>query len=166
MESELTTAILATEYGCLIDPFIYEIDLLPAVLSATTVGQFLVQSDAAFAICKTTALITSTATPPLSTTLLQPFGSGVDSAFLPFLVTLTDQGAGRALSNSGVPFDSLFGTSRKPYIWPTPKVLDQNSSFSAAIQNLSTVNWNVRMSFHGYKIFGNVAAFVAKIKPR
>jgi hypothetical protein len=166
MPSELDTAILATQYGCLIDPFIYEIDLLPAVLSVTTSGSFVVQSDAAFSICKTTALITSIATPPLSTTLLQPFGSGVDSAFLPFLITMTDQGAGRSLSNSGVPLDSVFGTARKPYSWPTPKVLDQNSSFSVAVQNLSTVSWNVRMSFHGYKIFGNVAAFVSKIKPR
>lgn len=166
MESELDTAILATEYGCFIDPFIYQVDLLPATLSVTTTGSFLVQSDAAFAICKTTVLVTSTASPPLSTTLLQPFGTGVDSAFLPFLVTMTDQGAGRALSNSGVPLDSVFGTTRRPYYWPTPKVLDQNSSFSVAVQNLSTTSWNVRLSFHGYKVFGNVAQFVSKIKPR
>jgi len=166
MESELATAILATDFGCLIDPFIYQIDLLPATLSVTTSGSFLVQSDAAFAICKTTVLVTSVASPPLSTTLFQPFGSGVDSAMLPFLVTMTDQGAGRALSNSGVPLDSLFGTARQPYHWPTPKVLDQNSSFSVAVQNLSTTSFNVRMSFHGYKIFGNVSAFISKIKPR
>lgn len=166
MESSLDTAILATQFSCLIDPFIYEIDLLPATASVTTTGQFLVQSDAAFAICKTSVLVTSTATPPLSTTLFQPFGSGVDSAFLPFLITMTDQGAGRALSNSAVPLDSLFGTARKPYLWTTPKVLDQNSSFSVAVQNLTATSFNVRMSFHGYKIFGNVAAFLSKLKPR
>lgn len=166
MESSLDTAILATQYSCFVDPFIYQIDLLPATASVITVGQFLVQSDAAFAICKTTVLVTSTANPPLSTTLFQPFGTGVDSAFLPFLVTLTDQGAGRALNNLPVPLDSYFGIAERPYVWPTPKVLDQNSSFSAAVQNLTATSFNLRLSFHGYKIFGNVAAFVSKIKPR
>lgn len=166
MQSSLDIAILATQYGCYVDPFDYLINLLPATASVTTTGQFLVQSDAAFAITETKVLVTSTASPPLSTTLFQPFGTGVDSAFLPFLVQLTDQGAGRSLSNLQVPMDSIFGIGARPYCWPTPKVLDQNSTMSAAVQNLTATDFNIRMIFSGFKIFGQVNNFVAKIKPR
>jgi hypothetical protein len=159
----LHAAILAVKYGAEIDPFTYEIDFTPATLSTVTTGQFLVQSDAAFAICQTT--FTAADTSDALVTGLQPFGSGGD--FLtPFLVQLTDAGSGRALTNnpSGIPIESLFGTAQRPREWPTPKILSPNSAFVAQIQNLSATSRNVRLSFHGYKIFGNVANFLANIK--
>jgi hypothetical protein len=158
----LQEAILAAQYGCTIDPFTYEVDLTPATASINTTGQFVVQSDAAFAIVQTAVIVMSTANAGVAG--LQPFASGVDASQLPFLVSFTDQGSGRSLQSNPVPMDSIFGDARRPYKWTTPKILEANSTFSITVQNLSATDRNVRMSFMGYKVFGNVGNFVAKIK--
>lgn len=158
----LNDAIIASQLGATIDPFQYVINFAPALLSVVTVGQFTVQGDSAFCICETMYVVTDTSNAAVAE--LQPFGSGLTTGFAPFLVTLSDSGAGRSLSNTAVPIDNLFGTAIRPYNWPTPKVLDPNSAFVAAVQNLSATSRNLRLTFGGYKVFGNIAAFVAKLR--
>lgn len=140
-----------------LDPFTFVINILPATASATTTGRFTVQNDSAFGFTKTTYIVTDTSDAAVAN--LQPFGSGGTTSLTPFLVTLTDSGSGRALSDLGVPIESWFGTGQRPYVWPLAKVLDPNSTFEAAVQNLSGTDRRVRLAFHGYKIFGDIAAF-------
>ncbi len=140
-----------------LDPFTFVLNFLPATASATTTGRFIVQNDSAFSFVKTTYIATDTADAAVSG--LQPFGSGGLTSFAPFLVTLTDSGSGRALSDLGVPIDSWFGTGQRPHVWPIAKILDPNSTFEAGVQNLSATDRRVRLAFHGYKIFGDIAAF-------
>ena len=158
----LQEMLMAAQMGCTLDPFVYHIDFAPATASTTTTGQFLVQSDAAFMILRTTAVVMSTTNAGVAT--LQPFGSGVDASLNPFLVTLMDQGAGRNLQSLPQNFDGIFGTAQKPYDWIVPKILDANSAFTVTLQNLSATDRNVRLDFHGAKVFGNVAAFISKLK--
>jgi len=87
---------------------------------------------------------------------LQPYGSGGVSSVVGVLVTLADSGSGRALMDTAVPIDSLFGTGMFPRIWPIPKILDPNSQFTAQLQNLDATAYHIRLGFHGYKIFGNI----------
>lgn len=140
-----------------LDPFTYIVNFLPATASANTDGSFIVQADSAFAICKTSVFVTDTSNAAVAE--LQPFGSGLTTGLLPFLVTMTDSGSGRSLSNSAVPIDSWFGTAMRPYIFPSPKILDPSSQFQVTIQNLSATDRRVRLSFHGFKIFGNITLF-------
>lgn len=140
-----------------LDPFTFVLNFLPATASATTTARFTVQNDSAFAICKTAYIASDTSDAAVSG--LQPFGSGGLTSFAPFLVTLTDSGSGRALSDLGIPIDSWFGTGQRPYLWTIPKLLDPNSTFEAGVQNLSATDRRVRLAFHGYKVFGDIAAF-------
>jgi len=140
-----------------LDPFTYTINFVTPnqlAASATSTLQFLVQNDSAFAICKTTLTALSTANAAIAN--LQPYGSGGVSSVVGVLVTLADAGSGRALMDSAVPIDSLFGTGMFPRIWPIPKILDPNSQFTAQLQNLDATAYHIRLGFHGYKIFGNI----------
>lgn len=135
----------------LLAPFVYHINYLPAVASTTTDGNFITQADSGFAIAETTAIVTDTSDAVVAN--LQPFGSGVASGFLPFLITMTDSGSGRQLQNLPVPLDGWFGTAQFPRRWPVPFILDPNSQFTVSVQNLSATDRRVRLSFHGMKIF-------------
>lgn len=158
----LQLQLLAVQSGCTLDPFFYHIDYLPAILSVNTTGQFTVQSDAAFLIMATSYIVTSADNAGVAT--LQPFGSGVDASFSPFLITQMDQGAGRNLQSLPIEIDSIFGLGREPYCWPVPKILDQNSTYSVTVQNLSATSRNLRLTFHGAKVFGQVGNFISKLR--
>lgn len=140
-----------------LDPFLFVINYLPATASATTSGNFIVQNDSAFAICKGSYIATDITDAAISG--LQPFGSGALTSLAPFLITMTDSGSGRAMSNDPVPIDSWFGTGQRIYTWTIPKVLDPASTFAVTVQNLSATDRRVRLAFHGYKVFGNLQAF-------
>lgn len=138
-----------------LDPFQYTITFLPLAASITATANFLVQADSGFAIVKTTGTYSAITT--------EAFVANISDTpyFTPFLVTLSDSGSGRDLSDQPVPVNSLFGTGMRPVIWPIPKVLDPNSTFSARIQNLVATAFQVRLSFHGFKIFGNYGDYKA-----
>lgn len=158
----LQLQLLAVQSECTLDPFFYHIDFLPAAASGNTTGQFVVQSDAAFMIMATSYIVTDEANAAVAN--LQPFGSGGASSFAPFLVTQMDQGAGRNLQNLPIEIDSVFGLGREPFQWPVPKILDQNSTYSVTLQNLSATARNVRLTFHGAKVFGRVGNFISKLR--
>jgi len=158
----LQLQLLAVQSGCTLDPFLYHIDYLPATLSTNTTGQFVVQSDAAFIIMATSYIVTDTANAAVAN--LQPFGSGGASSFAPFLITQTDQGAGRNFQNLPVEIDSCFGLGRELYHLAVPKILDQNSTYSVTVQNLSATDRNLRLTFHGAKVFGQVGNLISKLR--
>ncbi len=137
-----------------LDPFTYNINFLPLAASNNATDQFITQADSGFAIVKTCFVIASN---------VDVFVANISDTpkFAPILVTLSDSGAGRNLSNSPVAINSLFGTGERPFIWARPKVLDPNSTFVAQVQNLVATAFNVRLAFQGFKIFGDVSGFRA-----
>jgi len=146
-----------------LDPFIFTINFVTPfqlAASATSTLTFLVQSDSAFAICKTTFTIADVNNDAVAN--LQPYGSGAASSIVAVIVSLTDSGSGRALQDNPVPIDSYFGTAQFPRLWPVPKVLDPNSVFSTTLQNLDATAYHVRLAFHGYKIFGNIREWYSR----
>jgi hypothetical protein len=58
-----------------------------------------------------------------------------------------------------VSIGTLFGPNDMPFTWPVPKILDPNSTFTARVTNLVATAFNIRLSFHGYKIFGDMEQF-------
>ena len=142
-----------------LDVFTYDVYIATLTASATVTGQFTVQADSAFAITSQIAIITDTSNAAVSG--LQPYGSGALTSLNPFLVLLTDSGAGRNLSLNPVHIDAQFGTSQRPYVRTVPKILDPNSSFSIAVENLTATDRRGRFYFHGYKIFGNLELFLS-----
>ena len=135
-----------------LDPFTFVISFLPLTASNTSTGQFITQADSGFAIVKTAFTIASD---------VSVFVANISDTpkYAPQLITLSDSGSGRDLSNAPVPINTYFGTGERPFVWCRPKVLDPNSTFTARIQNLVATAFNIRLSFHGFKIFGDVAAF-------
>lgn len=142
--------------------FTFNIDYLPATLSAFTTGSFIVQNDSAFVLVQTTYVatlvdnitpVTAVTVPAPATTLL------VSHENAPLMVNIVDSGSGRQFSNIDTHIDNWFGSAEWPFIWPTPQVFDPNSNVTMRMQNLFTTSFNVRCAFVGYKVFGNVQAF-------
>lgn len=135
-----------------LDPFTFIINFTPLAASNTDTQQFITQADSGFAIVKTAFTIASD---------VNVFVANISDTpkYAPQLVTLSDSGSGRDLSNGPVSINTYFGNGERPFIWSRPKVLDPNSTFTARIQNLVATAFNIRLSFHGYKIFGDVGAF-------
>lgn len=137
-----------------LDFFTFVINFLPLAASNTDTQNFITQADSGFAIVKTSFEVVSN---------VNVFVANISDTprYAPQVITLSDSGSGRDLSNSGVAIGTLFGPNDYPFVWPCPKILDPNSTFTARIQNLVATAFNIRLSFHGYKIFGDVDQFRA-----
>lgn len=143
--------------------FTFNIDYLPATASVFTTGSFIVQNDSAFVLIKTSYIatlatdnltpVTAVTVPAPATTLL------VSHENAPFLVNIVDSGSGRQFSNVDTHIDNWFGSGEWPFLWAVPQVFDPNSNVTMRVQNLVATNFNLRCSFIGYKVFGNVRAF-------
>jgi len=135
-----------------LDFFTFVINFLPLAASASDSQNFITQADSGFAIVETSFEVVSN---------VNVFVANISDTprYAPQVITLSDSGSGRDLSNTGVPIGTLFGPNNEPFIWPCPKILDPNSTFTAKIQNLVATAFNIRLSFHGYKIFGDVQQF-------
>ncbi len=146
--------------------FTFNIEYLPATLSAFTSGSFIVQNDSAFVLTKTSYIATLTTdnlTPITAVTVPAPATTVVvNQLTAPFLVNITDSGSGRQFSNIDTHIDNWFGSAQRPFFWAVPQVFDPNSNVTMRVQNLFTTSFNVRCSFIGYKVFGNVQAFKAR----
>jgi len=153
--AKLGASVSQTRKQIDLDPFTYNINFLPLAASNNATEQFITQADSGFAIVKTCFVIASN---------LDVFVANISDTpkFAPILVTLSDSGAGRNLSNSPVAVNNYFGTAERPFIWARPKVLDPNSTFVAQVQNLVATAFNLRFAFQGFKIFGNVTEFRAR----
>jgi len=145
--------------------FTFNIEFLPATANAFTTGNFIVQNDSAFVLTKTmyTATLTDNQTPVTAVTVPAPATTFVVVGIsAPFLVNLVDSGSGRQFSNIDTHIDNWFGSAERPFLWPSPQVLDPNSTFTMRVQNLNAAtNFNVRAAFGGFKVFGNVRRFKA-----
>lgn len=143
--------------------FTFNVEFLPATLNTFTNGSFLVQNDSAFVLTRTSyvATLTDNITPVNAVTIPAPAATLLTYGIAaPFLINLTDSGSGRQFSNIDTHIDNWFGDAQQPFFWPSPQVLDPNSNVTVRIQNLSTtVSYNVRCAFIGYKVFGDVEAF-------
>lgn len=135
-----------------LDFFTFVINFLPLAASNTDTQSFITQADSGFAICKTSFNIASNVNVFVANISDEP-------RYAPQVITLSDSGSGRDLSNTGVAIGTLFGPDTFPFPWPTPKILDPNSTFTARVQNLVATAFNIRLSFHGYKIFGDISQF-------
>lgn len=135
-----------------LDPFTFNISFLPLAASGTATDNFITQADSGFAIVKTAFTIASTVDVLVANISDTP-------KYSPQVITLSDSGSGRDLSNSAVTINAYFGTGERPFVWCRAKILDPSSTFSARIQNLVATAFNIRLAFHGFKIFGNVALF-------
>lgn len=135
-----------------LDYFAFVINFLPLAASDTATANFITQADSGFSICKTSFSVASN---------VNVFVANISDTprYAPQVITLSDSGSGRDLSNSAVSIGSLFGPDAFPFPWPSPKILDPNSTFTARIQNLVATAFNIRLTFHGYKIFGDVSQF-------
>lgn len=142
---------LSPPHGMTFDYFAYSM-IIDLDASATAQAQFLVQNDSAFAITTTCYVATNQSNAALVD--LQPFGSGLDEGITDATILLTDTGSGRQLSDARLALDTLFGTAQRPFVWPRPKLLPPASTFQASLQNLQAVDMRLRLTFHGYKIFG------------
>lgn len=148
----LSMSVRSVRQQFTLDPFTFVINFLPLGASGTATGEFITQADSGFAIVKTAFTVSDAANVFVANISDNP-------KYAPFVITLSDSGSGRDLSNLAVSIDTYFGTGQRPFIWARPKVLDPNSTFNARIQNLVATAFNVRLSFHGFKIFGNVGVF-------
>lgn len=123
-----------------LDFFTYGTDFLPLLASATTTQAIQINSDSAFMVLSATMVETQTD----NTTFM---------ANRPLLVTLTTGGAALSLSNQPIHADNWFGTAQEPKYWDVPKILLPNTTFNVQLQNLEATNRNVRVAFHGFKLF-------------
>lgn len=122
------------------DYFVYGTDFTPLALSATASNNIAISGDADFCILSAVLVETDTG----NTTFL---------AASPILFMLTDTGSGRDLANTPVHADNWFGTAQEPKYWDVPKIIRRNSTFRVTAQNLEATARNVRVAFHGFKIF-------------
>jgi hypothetical protein len=127
--------------GLAIDYFVYGTDFVPLVASLTTQNNINIDGSSAFCI--------------LSGVLIETFTDNTTfMALSPLLFKLQDGGSGRMLSNHAVHANNWFGTAQEPKYWDVPKILSPNTTLGVEAQNQEAVNRNVRVDFHGFKIFG------------
>lgn len=135
-----------------VDPFTFVINYLPLAALNTATENFITQADSGFAIVKSSFTIASDVNVLIANISDTP-------KYAPQTITLTDSGSGRDLSNLAVSINTYFGSGERPFIWCRPKILDPNSTFTGRIVNLVNTAFNIRLSFHGFKIFGDVGLF-------
>ena len=143
--------------------FTYNVEYLPATASVFTSGSFIVQNDSAFVLTRSSyiaVLASDNKTPVNVVTVPAPATTlltlGVCS---PFLVNIVDSGSGRQFSNIDTHIDNWYGNANLPYYWPNPQIFAPNSNVTIRLQNLDTINYNVRLAHHGYKVFGDLEAY-------
>lgn len=128
------------------DPFDYIAEFLPIPALATLNFDNGIQNDSDFLLVHATAQVTSV-------------DNQTPTAYFPALVTWFDAGAGRSLMSRPDHFHNLFpvgaGAASLPYYLPVPKLIDRGSTFTTILQSLfAATNVNVRLSYHGMKLFG------------
>ncbi len=123
-----------------LDYFVYGCNFEPLNISATQTVAIQINSDSAFLVLSATLVETATD----NTTFL---------ANRPILASLTTGGAALSLSNTAVHVDNWFGTAQEPKYWDVPKILLPNTTFNVQLQNLEATARNVRVAFHGFKLF-------------
>ena len=123
-----------------VDYFAYGTDFVPLAASGTSTNPIAINSDSAFFVLSAVGIETATD----NTTFLTQH---------PLLVQLSEGGGARNFFNTPLHFDEVFGSAELPMVWPLPKLLLPNSTLNVTLQNLEATARNVRVAFHGFKIF-------------
>jgi hypothetical protein len=126
--------------GLAMDYFVYGTDFAPLALSATATQSIQINADSAFLILSAVAVETATD----NTTFM---------ANRPILCSISTGGAGLSLSNTPIHMNNWFGTAQEPKYWDVPKILLPNTTLNITLQNLEATARNVRLAFHGFKLF-------------
>lgn len=126
--------------GLALDYFAYGANFEPLGANAQAVQAIQINSDSAFLVLSATMVETAED----NTTFL---------ANRPLLVNLSTGGAALNLSNLAIHADNWFGTAQEPKYWDVPKILLPNTTFNVALQNLEATARNIRVAFHGFKLF-------------
>lgn len=123
-----------------LDYFAYGADFLPLTASRSATQAIQINSDSAFMVLCATLVETATD----NTTFF---------ANRPLTAVLNTGGAALNLSNIPIHVDNWFGTAEEPKYWDVPKILLPNTTFNVTLTNLEAVDRNVRVAFHGFKLF-------------
>lgn len=126
--------------GLAVDYFVYGTDFTPLALSATVVNVINIAGDSAFMIMEGVLVETFTD----NTTFM---------AQSPLMARLGDSGSNRSFSNIPIHASNWFGTASEPKRWTVPKLLAPNSTFTVELANLEAVDRNIKVAFHGFKLF-------------
>lgn len=128
------------------DYFTYVIEFLPLAGGAEETEDFTVQANSDFAVVALSAVVTS-----VSNLVFEP----VDQ--WPFLARIFDAGSDLSFSDRPVHLSAIFGSSREPFYLPWIRVVRGASTIQATVSNLDPAtpagDANVRLYFHGYKIW-------------
>jgi hypothetical protein len=129
------------------DGFVYTANFpnLTAVGTPNATQQFSIQiqSDSDFIILSMTRIATDNAT------------GLVFFDRVPALIQLTDTGSGRALSDAPLHIEAYMGDGQNPGWAPFPKRMGAASNLNVSVTNIGNVALNLRLGFHGFKVFGN-----------
>lgn len=68
------------------------------------------------------------------------------------LVQIQDVSGQRLLSKNQIPFDTIFGTGQRPFVWPFTHIFRANGGIQLTATNLFNGAQTVRLVFAGYKV--------------
>jgi hypothetical protein len=129
------------------DFFIYGTDFLPLGIGATATQTIGIQGDADFVVVD------------INLTCTDPATELVFSQPAPLLLSLQDQGSGRAFQNIPIHAGNVAGIGTLPGYLTYAKLVRANSVIAVTVQNLDGANtYNVRVALSGFKVFPNMAA--------
>ncbi len=127
------------------DPFTYVAEFIPIEAKGTPGDvvpfDITIQNDSDFLMAQITGVVTSSD----NLTFVAEY---------PALVTFEDQGAGRNMQSRAMHFETIRGSATLPFYLPVAKLIDRGSTFTTTITSLDTTRRNVRLSYHGFKLFG------------
>ena len=125
--------------------FSYSVNFTPIAANTTTSLPVNIQPDSDFVVISRTIAIQD---PAAAGTFIQP-------NVAPFLVLITDTGAGVQLQDVAQPVANLFGTGQDPNVLlGVPVVFRRGGTIQVQLTNQDAANArNVRMSFNGFKVF-------------
>jgi len=123
------------------DFFSFGLDYLPLAASGTATQAFTVDSDSDFMLCALTAISSANGAPQTQV------------AFIHATATLADTGSGRLFQSTALHLMAYFGTAQLPAFLPYPKMIPRASTVRCTLQNLVATAIDVRLGFHGFKIF-------------
>lgn len=129
--------------------FTYVAEFLPATLSVVTNATLQISSDSDFALYYMTATVFNTANTTQNSTPS-------------LLVDIKDQGSGRFYNSSAVQIQNWFGNFNTlggagPFMLVKPLILGGGSALTISVTEQSGTSQNVRMAFHGLKLFTGVS---------
>lgn len=121
--------------------FVYPATWIPIAASATEAKNIQVESDSDFWILAMTATVRDTT-------------NAITLAQWPGTVQVRDGGSGSFWFGDAVNFDSVFGTGQFPFVLPAPRKVPRSGTLAIELKNLEATARNIRVEFHGFKVYG------------